>query len=102
MAEPSLLSVAEQVVAAELAYYHQEASCRLTVANQTTWQRQHAVSQLLTLPEPATFGRHVLERHGYSLHRYLAVHLSPAAWHYWFAQGGLLIPFGRQNPGGLC
>ncbi|MGI4742682.1 MAG: hypothetical protein ACRYG7_46580 [Janthinobacterium lividum] len=101
MDEPSLLSVAEQVVAAELAYYHQEARCQLTLADQTTWQSQQVVSQLLALPEPVTFSRHVLERHGYSLHRFMATHLCAAAWHYWFTQGGLLIPFRKQNPAGL-
>lgn len=97
MDEPSLLSVAEQVVAAELAYYHQEAHCQLTLADQTTWQSQQVVSQLLALPELVTFSRHALERHGYSLHRFMATHLCAAAWHYWFAQGGLLIPFSSST-----
>lgn len=95
MDELSPLTVAEQVVAAELAYYQHGAGCPPTTADQTTWRRQQAVHLLLTLPEPVTFRRYVLERHGYSLHRYMATHLSPAAWRYWFAQGGLLIPFGK-------
>ncbi|GAB3637940.1 hypothetical protein GCM10027422_35300 [Hymenobacter arcticus] len=93
MNKSSSLTVAEQVVTAELAYYQQGASCLLTVADQTTWQSQQAAYQLLTMPAPVTFGRFVLERHGYSLHHFMATHLDPAAWHYWFAQGGLLIPF---------
>lgn len=97
MDELSSGTLAEQVVSAELAYYHQATHCLPTTADQTTWQRQQALYQLLALPEPVTFGRYVLERHGHSLHRFMATHLSPAAWRYWFAQGGLLIPFGKQQ-----
>lgn len=94
MDEPSLLTVAEQVVAAELAYYHQRVEGAPTAADQATWQhRQAAEELLLPLPAPVTFGRHVLERHGYSLHRFMATHLSPGAWRYWLGQRGLLIPF---------
>ncbi|MGI4874564.1 MAG: hypothetical protein ACRYFX_25700 [Janthinobacterium lividum] len=93
MDEPSLLTVAEQVVAAELAYYHQQAECAPTAADQATWQHRQAADELLPLPAPVTFGRHVLERHGYSLHRFMATHLSPGAWRYWLGQRGLLIPF---------
>lgn len=85
--------MAEQVVAAELAYYHQGAGCAPTAADQTTWHRQQVVGQLLPGPEPITFERHVLERHGYSLHCFMATHLSCTAWRYWLGQRGLLIPF---------
>jgi hypothetical protein len=77
--------------------YRQDVGCCPSVAHPATWKRQPAVCQLLALPEPVAFVRYGLERQWYSLHRFMAGHLPPVVWHYWFTQGGLLTPFGRQR-----
>ena len=91
----------EQATNAELAYYQQSGLFEDTTQDLTTWQQDQAVHELLRplvgeVPPrhlPMSYARHVLERHGYSLHRYMARHLSPAAWDCWFKQGGILAPF---------
>lgn len=94
---PPALTLAEQVVAAELAYYRQLEQCAVTQTDLTTWHRKQAIRQLLQLPvewpTPAAFARHVLERHKQSLHAHMARQLSPEAWDYWFLQGGVLASF---------
>lgn len=95
------LSLLEQAVGAEVAYYQQSEQFTLTPEDEASWQRNQDVYALLRpfvsgLSEryvAAPFARHVLERHGYSFHRYMARQLSPAAWARWFTQGGLLAPF---------
>lgn len=96
-----LLTLLEQATNAELAYYQQAELVVATVEDLTTWQHDQEmyavlrplVGEVPTHYLPASYARHVLERHGYSLHRYMARQLSPCAWDCWFAQGSLLAPF---------
>lgn len=92
-----ILTLAEQVVAGELAYYRQFDPYTVTEADQMGWNRR----QILFRMVPPTslscsnyeFVRYVLERHQQFLPSYLARHLSVEAWVYWFLQGGLVAPF---------
>ncbi|MGI4736168.1 MAG: hypothetical protein ACRYG7_13410 [Janthinobacterium lividum] len=92
-----MLTLAEQVVAAELAYYRQLEQCVVTEADLTTWHAKQALYQTLQRPvegyASVTFARHVLERHQHSLHAYMVHQLSVEAWLHWFLAGGLLAPF---------
>ena len=81
-------TLGEQVHTAEQAYYEQF-TCQPTPTDWSTWQHRARVRQLLHHPERLLFSRHVLERHGYSLHRYMATHLSPEAWAHWFTHSSL-------------
>ena len=92
-----VLTLAEQVVAAELAYYRQLEQCVVTEADLRAWNHKQAPPQALQGPlagwaSPA-FARHILERHRYSLHAYMARQLSVEAWAYWFLHGGLVASF---------
>jgi len=96
-----VLTLLEQATNAELAYYQQIKLFDATPADLSTWQQHQELYALLGPLEgpgpaqytPRSYARHVLERHGYSLHRYMARHLSPPAWDYWYAQGGIIAPF---------
>lgn len=92
-----VLTLAEQVVAAELAYYRQVEQCTVTEADLAAWDRRQLLHQTLQVPvesqASAAFARHVLERHHYSLHTYMARQLRVEAWTHWFLQGGLVTPF---------
>lgn len=98
---PSLLdwTPLEQAVGAELTYYRQIDLVAATAGDEVAWQHYQAVRDVVCPLANGPFGprlsltRFVLERHGYSLHRYMAYHLSPTAWTYWFAQRGILTPF---------
>ncbi|WP_208309529.1 hypothetical protein [Hymenobacter defluvii] len=97
------LTLLEQATNAELAYYQQIELFDATPTDLRTWQQDQELYALLGPLEgavseqytPRSYARHVLERHGYSLHRYMARHLSPTAWDYWYARGGILAPFRR-------
>jgi hypothetical protein len=87
-------TLAEQVVAAELAYYRQLEQEVVTAVDLTTWHHKQA---LLPTKQAApvgyafhAFARHVLERRHQSLHHYMARHLSVEAWVYWFRHRGLV------------
>ncbi|GAB3244830.1 hypothetical protein GCM10027346_42850 [Hymenobacter seoulensis] len=95
MKSPAPLSLAEQVVVVELAYWRQYAYCHPCQEDVRTWQRRQGLFKLLDRPLGESFERHVLERNGFSLHRFMAIHLSPEAWAYWFAQGGVHFCFRR-------
>jgi len=92
-----VLTLAEQVVAAELAYYRQLEQCVVMEADLRAWNHKQALNQALQVPledwaSPA-FTRHVLERHHRSLHNYMARHLNAEAWRHWFLHGGLVASF---------
>jgi len=93
-------SLMEQAVGAEMGYYRQTDLFAVTAEDLASWQRSEQVwataGSTLDNYRPYSFTRHLLERHGYSLHRYMAKHLSPVAWACWFAQGGILAPFRRK------
>lgn len=87
-------TLAEQVVAVELAYYRQLDHCVVTEADWTSWYRKQVLlpaEQALPInfPFPA-FARHVLERHHRPLHSYMARQLSAEAWAHWLRHGGLV------------
>lgn len=97
--QPVGLTLLEQAVGAELAYYHQTDLLTVTAEDEAAWQQRQALYDAL---QPLghelqrrcpSFARFVLERHGHSLHRYMARQLSPEAWSCWFTQGGVLAPF---------
>lgn len=89
----------EQAVAAELAYYRQIDLVAATADDEAAWQCYQAVRDVARSLANGPFGprlsftRFVLERHSYSLHRYMAYHLSLTVWACWFAQRGILAPF---------
>jgi hypothetical protein len=95
------MTLPEQVLAAELAYSRQSEQFSATAEDWATWEAGEGVRALLEtragkLPmwyQPESFAHHLLKRRGYSLHRYMAKHLSLAAWAYWCEQGSLLAPF---------
>lgn len=90
-------SLMEQALGAEMGYYRQTELFAITPEDLASWQRIRQLWAILeNAPDncwPYSFARHLLERHGYSLHRYMAEHLSPAAWACWFAQGSIIAPF---------
>lgn len=88
------LTLAEQVVAAELGYYRQLEQCIITEADLTAWQHKKEVfyTEPVAMGVSYSFACHVLERHQCSLHTYMARQLSVEAWAYWFLQGGILAP----------
>lgn len=93
------LPLLEQAIAVEIVYARQLDLQPITSADEAAWHQAQTVYQLVhpmtraSLSWCGPFTRFVLERHGYSLHRYMARQLSPEAWSCWFAQGGILMPF---------
>lgn len=90
-------SLTEQALEAEMGYYRQIDLFAVTAEDRASWQRSEqvwgTVGSALGNYRPYSFTRYLLERHGYSLHRYMAEHLNPAAWACWFAQGSIIAPF---------
>jgi hypothetical protein len=103
MAQLETLTLLEQALAAELSYYRQSEQISATIEDWATWEQgerlrvvvEELTGKMSASYQPEAFAHHLLERHGYSLHRYMAQQLSPEAWACWFAQGGLLSPFHR-------
>lgn len=95
-------TLAEQVVAGELAYYQQFDQYVVTEADLVSWQRRQALFQTVPSLAPSCFYyefvRYILERHQQFLPTYLARHLSTEAWVYWFLQGGLVAPVRTMKP----
>ncbi|MGI4742180.1 MAG: hypothetical protein ACRYG7_44045 [Janthinobacterium lividum] len=94
---PATLTLAEQVVEAELAYYRQLEHYVITAVDFAAWQRnQEQVASELGVPEDSSFyafARQVLARQYGFLPAYLAQQVSAEAWAYWFLQGGIVVPF---------
>ena len=95
----SSATLVEQAVAAESAYYQQGELCFPTGADWTSWQRKQACYEVAypTRPFPghldsSLYARHLLERHSYSLHHYMAYHLGAEAWARWFNQTDFVDP----------
>lgn len=91
------LTLAEQVVAAELSYYRQLEQCLITEADVAAWHRKQALVYIEDKDGPTgvsyPFAHHIFERHHGSLHAYMAQQLSVEAWTYWYLQGGIIAPF---------
>jgi hypothetical protein len=91
----------ELVLAAELRYYRQRAALDPTPADEHAWHREQALrawrhpDRTPLPPGSLECQRFLLERHGYSLHQFMARHLSPDAWEYWLHTGGLLHPINQ-------
>lgn len=85
------LTLAEQVLATELAYY-QQAGGAPPAEDWAAWKRRIGAPPAPGQPEPSQQWRHELEQRGHSLHHYMTTHLSPAALNYWRAHGSLLFP----------
>ncbi|GAB3638962.1 hypothetical protein GCM10027422_45530 [Hymenobacter arcticus] len=71
----------------------------MTFADQLLWQRKQVLYEALSSKkafpgryDSSLFARYLLERHGHSVHHYMARHLSPATWGWWFAQADFLDP----------
>lgn len=83
----------EQALAAEMAYYGQLAAHDFTRAEAAAWQahvvRHQAAYGYDSFPvheDSSLLARYVLELRGFSLHHYMARHLSVEAWDGWVTQ----------------
>ena len=100
MAPPTRLPLHEQVLAAEVGYCQQCDTTHPTQGDEDMWKRKQDL--LITLypltgvaPPPfysPEFKRYLLERHGYSLHKYMAANLNKDAWNCWYLAGALIHP----------
>jgi len=96
------MTLPEQVLAAELDYSRQSEQFSATAEDWATWEAGEGVRAFLETQaeqlslwwyQPESFAHQLLKRRGYSLHRYMAKHLSVAAWVCWSEQGSFLAPF---------
>ncbi|UOQ74110.1 hypothetical protein [Hymenobacter cellulosilyticus] len=85
-------TLAEEIVAAEIAYFRQVDLCPLRSEEQLSRNElpEYAPIQAFATNCPLAIARTILERNGYSLHHYMARHLTPEAWSIWRA-GSLLL-----------